>query len=1389
MGTTTQDFVGNGGVTVLGTGNYVLNSPNWDNAGMTDVGAATWESGTAGTSGNISTANSLVGPAASSGLSTITDNPANGTFIALFPATNRMEIGVPDISKLTYAMGAGADIGVTPSRLTAVLSTGTNLVLEANNDITIDSPITVPGTTGGGLTLRAGRSIIVNANISTANGALTLIANDALANGVVDADREPGPASLTMANGVLINTGSGPVDLELQNGAGKTYADVGHMELYNVATSGNLTLLSNGPIVEDGGLTIGGTTTLTATSDVNLATPFNSFGSPVLIPFAATDVALASTGTFQLGAATVDGNLTVQAGGQIIQAGALTAYGTASFTTSGGSAITLDNAANDFRAAVDLNTNGAATVVDANTLVLGDATVGNALTVTTNGALTDAGTISVLGATNLAAGGNAITLDSAGNNFVGPVTVTGTSPVTLVDINSLPLGPATFSSLTVTAGGQVSETGAITVTGTTTLAAGSVALDTSTNSFGGTVGLTTTGNAALKQSGALNLAASTVGGNLTVTAGSIGQSAPLTVSGATTLTGAVSLANGGNDFAGTVSLSGSSATINDKNSLTLGSSAVTGALSATAGTSVTVSAPLVAQGSVNLTAGTDITLGNLTTGAHPVTLQTGGNAASLGTTTTVSTGGSLFASNGLTVGNGETLTGGGSVTVGSGAKGLSVQTGGTLDPAGTLTVNGDVSLAADSVLAETVNGTAPGQFDVLAVNGAVALGGSTLELTVGYTPALSDAATILTNDGADPIVGTFAQGYVVTAGGAKWQVNYTAPDGNDLKLTAAEVGLNNNPPSLSSVPVSAIVNEQTTLAFTATASDIDFGQTLTFGLSGAPAGATISPSTGAFAWTPSEAQGPDTYTFDVTVTDGTAVTSQSITVEVNEVNTAPTLSNVPANPTVARGTPLAFTATATDPDLVHGLGNALTFSLVGAPAGAVIDPSTGVFTWTPTSSTTLGVYTFQVRVTDDGVPSLSDSKTVIATVTGNTPPSLSGVPTLATVNEQTQLTFTAVGTDPDPQTLTYSLVGAPSGATIDPSTGVFTWTPSEAQGPNTFAFAVAVSDGLATVSQPITVIVNEVNTAPTLSNVPAAATTAPGSTVAFTATATDSDLINGLGNALTFSLVGGPSGAVIDPDTGAFSWTPGDFNLPGNYTFKVRVTDDGVPAMSDSKSITIAVKPAAVVNGDLLVGGTAGSDAIAVAPSKDLSQIIVTLNKAVAGTFPAASVTGKIVVHGLSGNDTIGVSTKLTKPAWLFGEAGNDKLTGGGGNNLLVGGDGNDTLAAKAGTNVMIGGNGADKLTGGSGDDLLIAGPTAYDADAAGLANIFNEWTSGLAYNQRIADLTAGVSGTMLTAATVSDDGVKDTLAGKKGADWFIVSATDKVSDLDAKLSEVKTVI
>src|SRR5262249_33883872 len=191
----------------------------------------------------------------------------------------------------------------------------------------------------------------------------------------------------------------------------------------------------------------------------------------------------------------------------------------------------------------------------------------------------------------------------------------------------------------------------------------------------------------------------------------------------------------------------------------------------------------------------------------------------------------------------------------------------------------------------------------------------------------------------------------------------------------------------------------------ATASDLP-ANPLTFSLVGAPAGAGIDPTTGVFSWTPTEAQGPGSYTFAVRVIDNgtpSLFAEQMVTVTVNEVNAAPVLAAI-GNKAVDEGTTLSFTATATDPALP---ANALTFSLVGPPAGACIDASTSLVPWTPTEAQGPGTFPVTVRVTDNGTPSLFDEETITITVNEvNEAPVLAAIGNQS-VDEGSALSFTA----------------------------------------------------------------------------------------------------------------------------------------------------------------------------------------------------------------------------------------------------------------------------------------------------------------------------------------------------------------------------------------------
>ena len=157
---------------------------------------------------------------------------------------------------LSYASDDGRTITITPDFLTRSLDAGTNVTLQANDDITIDSPIDETSTgTPGSLTLEAGRSILINAGINTDGANLSLIANDSVADGVVDSERDPGNADITVASGATLNTGSGSLNIDLEESTDKTNNDRGSVTLQGVDSS-TLTLPAGSPLA----VSINGTT-------------------------------------------------------------------------------------------------------------------------------------------------------------------------------------------------------------------------------------------------------------------------------------------------------------------------------------------------------------------------------------------------------------------------------------------------------------------------------------------------------------------------------------------------------------------------------------------------------------------------------------------------------------------------------------------------------------------------------------------------------------------------------------------------------------------------------------------------------------------------------------------------------------------------------------------------------------------------------------------------------------------------------------------------------------------------------------------------------------------------------------------------------------------------
>jgi hypothetical protein len=122
---------------------------------------------------------------------------------------------------------------------------------------------------------------------------------------------------------------------------------------------------------------------------------------------------------------------------------------------------------------------------------------------------------------------------------------------------------------------------------------------------------------------------------------------------------------------------------------------------------------------------------------------------------------------------------------------------------------------------------------------------------------------------------------------------------------------------------------------------------------------------------------------------GNPLTNSLASITVQVTNSPPDLALI-ANQSAPQGSLLKFTATATD---AGSPPQTLTFSLdVGAPSGASIDPVRGVFTWIPPFSATVTTNSIVVRVTDDGIPPMTDAKSfVVIAIPDTTPITILGI--------------------------------------------------------------------------------------------------------------------------------------------------------------------------------------------------------------------------------------------------------------------------------------------------------------------------------------------------------------------------------------------------------------
>jgi hypothetical protein len=402
-------------------------------------------------------------------------------------------------------------------------------------------------------------------------------------------------------------------------------------------------------------------------------------------------------------------------------------------------------------------------------------------------------------------------------------------------------------------------------------------------------------------------------------------------------------------------------------------------------------------------------------------------------------------------------------------------------------------------------------------------------------------------------------------------------------------------------------------------------------------------------------------------------------------------------------------------------------------------------------------YTISATATDeDGT--FSAGNTLSVTV-NNVAPTLviSGA---ASVNEGSTYTLNLSSSDPGADTVDHWTIDWGDGALELVSGHPASVTHTYADGPSSYTISATASDEDGTFAAGNTVSATVNNVAPTasISSAPAGVTTQP---ITFGLTVSDLSPIDqaddfsyaihwGDGSDITIS------GSSSDSAVHAFA-------VVGTYTVTVTATDkDG--GTSTIASTVVAISSTLQLPGTLLIGETNLADSL-VLRSSDI---------------PAG--TQNVIVYAGGGNDNIQISGSVSVSVWLFGGPGNDRLKGGGGNDVIIGGEGDDLLMGGGGRDIIIGGRGADRIIGDADDDILVGGRTVYDANEVALAAILAEWTSTRSYSARVANISNGtIAGAgsptgnglnlgyyLIADYTVIDDDASDILTGSSGLDWYL---------------------
>jgi hypothetical protein len=378
------------------------------------------------------------------------------------------------------------------------------------------------------------------------------------------------------------------------------------------------------------------------------------------------------------------------------------------------------------------------------------------------------------------------------------------------------------------------------------------------------------------------------------------------------------------------------------------------------------------------------------------------------------------------------------------------------------------------------------------------------------------------------------------------------PDGlcDTATVTVTVTGENDNP----SVEATAqTTQEDTPVSISVTHSDPD-GDPLTCVVlepthgTVTPASATITgpyPQSGELVYTPDpEFNGTDNFTITCDDGKGGAATAL-IEITITPVNDPPVADA--AELQLPEDTQASFTLTGSDIDQ-----DPLRYALLTGPIHGQItsfDPATGEGIYTPDPDYN-GEDTLIYEVCDTS--GACDSATIRLVITPVNDPPQAASQVLVT-DEDTELSITLTGTDPDGDPLRFTIVSNPAHGTVsdlDPETGELVYTPNpDYTGIDSFIYTICDPFDVCDAAQ-VTILVTPTNDPPVA--ISTDTIVSAGWMVPVAVNGTDPD-----GDRITYEIVGGPSHGMLvnfNPDTGRFIYLS-DTGYIGPDAVRFRVCD------------------------------------------------------------------------------------------------------------------------------------------------------------------------------------------------------------------------------------------